>query len=357
MIKMQVDTVRLTSTQKRLMEVLVSGFGRPWVSGLHVCMAYIGVKPLGPSHLESINLVIADARVLLTKNMVEARKLEGRTFDWELRLSKEGKRRLQGSMWWAKLPLMVVTVAATACGSMGTVVKQEVLTPTLPLKPNGVHNNTGVLMQTRLAHGDTRWSYCYEDCPVPSKKILVGAAASVATQISGTVNLAPGLKPEAAAKGEPRVGVERLVLKPSTELASLKYAVFFKYASTSLNATGKAALEALAPDAIRAESIDVVGRADPSGDAGKNALLARGRAETVRLQLAQAGVDPKKISMASKVEHLALLDNTKLIGVVPQNVEEKSRRSDVGLSVRVLKGQRLLAESGSRNFEVVVATR
>jgi outer membrane protein OmpA-like peptidoglycan-associated protein len=123
-------------------------------------------------------------------------------------------------------------------------------------------------------------------------------------------------------------------LKLDRSLDSLKYAIYFEYASANLNPTGKAAIEALQSEAKLAEKINVVGRADPSGNASKNTKLAIARAQSVRGELVKYGVPAKAININSYVAlsksdgRIALKQN------LPLELSAASRRADLDMLVK-----------------------
>lgn len=123
-------------------------------------------------------------------------------------------------------------------------------------------------------------------------------------------------------------------LKMDHNLDSLKYAVYFEYASADLNPTGKAALEYLQAEAKIADKIEIIGRADPSGNTVKNEKLARARANTVRQELLKYGVAVKTINVKSFVA-LAKADNRVAYRQnLPADLSAASRRADVDMLVK-----------------------
>jgi outer membrane protein OmpA-like peptidoglycan-associated protein len=130
------------------------------------------------------------------------------------------------------------------------------------------------------------------------------------------------------------VALQGAQLKLDRSLDSLKYAVYFEYASANLNPTGKAALEYLQADAKAAEAIEVIGRADPSGNASKNEKLAIARADSVRKELLKYGVQPKTVKVKSFVA-LAHADGRSAYKQnLPSDLSAASRRADVDMLVK-----------------------
>jgi outer membrane protein OmpA-like peptidoglycan-associated protein len=157
---------------------------------------------------------------------------------------------------------------------------------------------------------------------------VVSSASAIPASNATTTQAVASLSPSPAAP------VAMGALKMDRSLDSLKYAVYFEYASANLNPTGKAALEYLQADAKAAEAIEVTGRADPSGDAGKNVKLATARADSVRKELLKYGVQPKTVKVKSFVA-LAQADGRSAYKQnLPTDLSAASRRADVDMLVK-----------------------
>ncbi len=139
---------------------------------------------------------------------------------------------------------------------------------------------------------------------------------------------------QAVASPLPAAPVAMGALKMDRSLDSLKYAIYFEYASATLNPTGKAALEYLQADAKAAEGIEVIGRADPSGNASKNTALAQARANTVRKELMAYGVQVKNIKVKSFVALAKADDRSAYKQNLPVDLSAASRRADVDMLVK-----------------------
>lgn len=137
-------------------------------------------------------------------------------------------------------------------------------------------------------------------------------------------------------------------LQANSELATLKYAVFFNYGSRVLTTDGETAVGALAQDAKNSERIEIVGRADNTGQYKNNEILARARAESVRKALLAHGVKNKNLVVRYEVAEVDISQDAKLKGAKPTNVAERSRRADVAMAMRVIKGQKEYAENTKR---------
>lgn len=122
-------------------------------------------------------------------------------------------------------------------------------------------------------------------------------------------------------------------LKMADSLESLKYAIYFEYATDKLNPTGQAAIELLQRDAVAAKSITVTGRADPSGIAAQNVKLARARSNSVKAEFVKWGVAGSVIKVDSAVGIAHIDGQIALKQNVPLKAAAASRRADVTMQV------------------------
>lgn len=139
---------------------------------------------------------------------------------------------------------------------------------------------------------------------------------------------------ESSATPLAEIQIPKFQLKIDQRMESLKYAVYFEYASANLNPTGKAAIEALKNDAKEAESIVVVGHADPSGDTKKNTRLANSRAVSVRAEFAKYGITSQKVITKGAVAFSKPEDRLAFKQNVPAEISAASRRADVDITVK-----------------------
>jgi outer membrane protein OmpA-like peptidoglycan-associated protein len=163
------------------------------------------------------------------------------------------------------------------------------------------------------------------DKPVAMVSSAIPASNATTTQAVASASPLPAAPEAPVAMG---------ALKMDRSLDSLKYAIYFEYASANLNPTGKAALGYLQGDAKMADAIQVVGRADPSGDATKNVRLAQARANSVRSELAKYGVNVKNIKVNSYVALAKADDRIAYKQNLPTDLSAASRRADVDMLVK-----------------------
>lgn len=90
---------------------------------------------------------------------------------------------------------------------------------------------------------------------------------------------------------EVREAGKQVLVQPEVILAS----VHFAYARSQLGLDGLAELRALVPRLRDAASINLIGRADPTGQPAMNARLAQARADAVAVQLKRLGIKQDKI--------------------------------------------------------------
>jgi OmpA family len=143
-------------------------------------------------------------------------------------------------------------------------------------------------------------------------------------------------------------------LKMADTLDSLKYAIYFEYATDKLNPTGQAAIELLQRDAVGAKSITVTGRADPSGMAALNVKLAKARSNSVKAEFVKWGVAGSVIKTESAVGIAHIDGQIALKQNIPLEAAAASRRADVTMQVagknltsKVAHDSRFVAVDGS----------
>lgn len=329
---MQKKNTHLADEDLRVLRVLTRRFFRPWFTGAALCCGVLKVSVLTGDHIEATRTLKEKIKHLEYAGMLEIRAAAHRGLAWDVRITKNGKRQARDEAKKAYASSLLMAAFLTACAGLGKPSVEPIVV-SLPKRP--AHSDAGgrMTIQKRASNGAVYWTSCTDDCPVATLKRPAQAEPAIVLKgleggAQGTANTKP-------------IGVNQtLELKPSTELASLKYAIFFDYASANLNRTGKAAIEALAPDALRAETIEIVGRADPEGDSRKNEDLARKRGEAVRRALAQNGVDGVKVNVTGKVENAGVARRVMVIGKSPDKPDALSRRSDVNLAVRMLTVKR-----------------
>ncbi len=171
------------------------------------------------------------------------------------------------------------------------------------------------------------------------KPVAVVSSASASASASASTSALPAsiattTQAVASPSPLPAAPVAMGALKMDRSLDSLKYAIYFEYASAELNPTGKAALEYLQADAKAAETIEVIGRADPSGNAAKNTALAKARANTVRKELLAYGVRVNNIKTKSFVALAKADDRSAYRQNLPADLSAASRRADVDMLVK-----------------------
>lgn len=135
--------------------------------------------------------------------------------------------------------------------------------------------------------------------------------------------------------------VEAAQLKMAESLDSLKYAIYFEYASSKLNPTGEAAIELLQRDAKSAQTITIVGRADPSGKTALNSRLARARSNSVKSEFVKWGVASSAVKVESAVGISKVEGQIALKQNVPVDLAASSRRTDVTMLVDAKKANKL----------------
>ena len=149
-------------------------------------------------------------------------------------------------------------------------------------------------------------------------------AAAVSTQaLSAAPAPAPRVAPSSST-GEPakREG--------SGEGNASSYTALFRFASTTLDDTARAAIAALKPQFLKAGEVRVSAFADPVGDAAANEKIARARAVAVEAELVKLGVDKGRIHVRSAVSNSAPPETSTILGLF-RSSESMSRRVDIAM--------------------------
>lgn len=314
---------QMNAQQRKILANVGTTFGRPWKNGLQLTSEHLGCKKLGKDHLPQINQVVGLTRELTELGLLEARRSkEGGIFDWDVRITDEGKRYVKGNSGGRGLGALGAVLAVTACTTIATTEKTADIPPAVQ-RPGFTAPE---MVQIRDVTGRNYWTYCQENCPKPTPKKLAGAEQPAMQ----SVKVAEAVKPVAQQ-------VAATTPTMTTEMQKRSYSVFFKIGTSKLTAEGKEALEDLGPDLLRAENVVIVGRADPKGSVELNKGLSKSRAEVVKHELAKVGVDPEKVDVVTRIEEAQLGRGTRPLGTEPDTIAAQSRRADVSFSLLVLK--------------------
>lgn len=141
---------------------------------------------------------------------------------------------------------------------------------------------------------------------VPSDRSRGAGVASVLADFFASARITP-----TAPTAEPAPGFDAAILPPSvadavtleaspplkldTTFASASRIMRFSYASSALGPAGRRAIAEMAPLAKAAARVEIRGRTDQAGDAGKNERLAIARATSVRTAFLSQGVPRAKL--------------------------------------------------------------
>lgn len=139
---------------------------------------------------------------------------------------------------------------------------------------------------------------------------------------------APGATPHlVAAEPVPAAKVDAPVLTPKP---ASTYTALFRFGSTLLDETAVAALEALRPQLVAAQRVQVNAFADKSGPQAANVKVAAARARAVQAQLLRLGVARERISVTSAVADTRPAQGVTLLGLF-RAPDATGRRVDVAL--------------------------
>lgn len=347
---MSVSKHELDENQLALLRTLNRPIGRQWVAGIEATASYLGVKTIRPYHLTKINEMIAFSREMRELGLLEARENpKHELFNWDLRITSQGKRCL-GSK--ASLPAMLgAAVAVSACS---TFLPNRPEAPQMPPKASIAYRQVVVvpnMVQVRGENGVVAWRYCTDDCPSPTPKVMATTTvevkpktAEVGQQSNDQVaNVEPGQKIQETVKQALAAAMQKnptpVPAASGITTRTLNYAVFFNLGSSTLSKGGKEAIRELAPDLMRAESISIIGRADPIGAITTNERLSKARGEAVKAQLVQEGISASKIELDSRVEIAQLDAKTTALTKQPTAIHDQSRRTDMTVDLLVLRGR------------------
>lgn len=347
---MSVSKHELDDNQLALLRTLNRPIGRPWITGIDATAGYLGVKTIRPYHLTKINEMIAFSREMRELGLLEARENpKHQLFNWDLRITSQGKRCLRSK---ATFPAMLgAAVAVSACSSF---LPHRPEAPQLPPKASIAYRQVVVapnMVQVRDENGVVAWKYCTDDCPLPTPKVMATASVEVrpksadAGKPSGAqvASVEPGQKMQETVKQALAAAMQKNQTPTSapagTTTRTLNYAVFFNLGSAALSKDGKQAIRELAPDLMRAESINIIGRADPTGTTTTNERLSKARGEAVKAQLVHEGVSASKIELDSRVEIAQLDAKTTALTKQPTAIHDQNRRTDMTVDLLVLRGR------------------
>lgn len=227
------------------------------------------------------------------------------------RITTNGKKRISYTRH-AKPALLTVAISATtACSSLKNTETQIV--------ERRVIESQRQIYQDRDSTGRIVWSYCENDCPVATPKVMAfidhhNRFSNIQKQETPT----PRLEPTKSQKAE--------VVTETT-----KASLFFKINSSAVANADKNKMSSLLAGGYSWQKVTVTGRADPIGGSAFNHELSRKRAQEVVSLLVAAGVPRESITQEVKVELSRAANDVITIGQLPSRIEHQSRRVDVEL--------------------------
>jgi outer membrane protein OmpA-like peptidoglycan-associated protein len=212
------------------------------------------------------------------------------------------------------------------------------------------------LQNAPLSTGEINSDVFEPPAKVGSARPLVPAnprppAAAGAAQLAGLSAQAPALPalqpmPPATVQQAPAPATIPAAAKPAPAAVSAAsaqkqavtpatYMALFKFASSALDDTSKAALAALRPQLLQAAKVALNAYADTSGDTAVNAKLAQARASSIEQELVRMGVPKDRIQVNAKVADSQPPSGSTLLGLfrAPYSL---GRRVDVALLSNVI---------------------
>ncbi len=197
------------------------------------------------------------------------------------------------------LRLAVASIAVSplllaGCAALSVARPKEPIAP-LPDRPGLVRP---AIAQLRYGNG-APFQVCVGDaCPKPTPKTLASA-----TQRSNTdVDVLPADLPTIAAPSLklPATLIQAEVSTPPVKPSPKAVMITFAFGAAMLTPAARKTLDAVAPEARTAETIEIRGRTDDLGGAALNEALARSRALAVRDYLHQKLPEHTLIRVSSK---------------------------------------------------------
>jgi hypothetical protein len=163
-------------------------------------------------------------------------------------------------------------------------------------------------------------------------------ASLIAITLANTLASAHATEAIAAVEGPTGVEVtpvlappELLSLRFEPEFKSIKYALFFTPGSARLGPKARRTVALMAPDARAADKIVIVGRADHSGERGKNVALGLQRARSLAAAMRAAGASRAHYELHADTAPVLVLPGDAHVVWMPETLPALMRRADVDI--------------------------
>lgn len=228
------------------------------------------------------------------------------------RITSSGQNKISNARHIRPIFLSAMLTATTACS---TFKSTEAVMP-----QRRVVEAHRELFQERDQAGKVFWSYCENECPKATPKILASPALQRANPIV-----------------HKQIAVQ--ASKVNEESEEVKVSIFFKLNAASIAPEDQSKLSALLAGGYKWKSAVVTGRADPLGASSFNERLSNKRAQQMIALLESAGVPKEMITSDVKVELSKVSAEVMTVGKVPNGIDRQSRRVDIEL-VRTKKSEK-----------------
>jgi outer membrane protein OmpA-like peptidoglycan-associated protein len=314
-----------------------------WASATKLCKEVLWEGLPGRGELERVVLVLDKFKSLAKRGLLdvtEVTNLPAENFDWvrlngqmvntgdvngmapfmghpiarglalAYRITPKGESLISSNRIVRPMVLSVMITATAACSSFREV--EPILEKRRQIEP------VRQLTQERNQAGRVIWSYCENDCPKPTPKVLALPIPQPVVSLVATKSIVSMAQNEV------------------TE--TLRVSIFFKLNSSTISAPERAGLKAILASGGPWKSILVTGRADPVGADSLNQKLSRKRAQEISVLLETAGMERGIVSGDVRVELSKVNAEAITFSKTPNRLDQQSRRVDVEL-VRTKKPQ------------------
>ena len=335
--------INLAPDDARVLKVFREPHIGEWVSATQLCREVLWEGLHGRYELERVGIVLEKFTSLARRGLLdvtEVSNLHAENFDWvrlnglmvntgdpvgmapfmghpiarglvlAYRITPQGESQISSIRVVRPIVVSAMITATAACNSLrGAEPISENRRQLEPVRQ---------VIQERDQTGGVIWSYCENDCPKPTTKVLaLPVPQPVVTLTAPKSNVS-------TAQNE------------VTE--TLKVSIFFKLNSTTISSSERTGLKALLASGGPWKSIMVTGRADPVGANSLNEKLSRHRAQEISVLLEAVGVAKGAVSSDVRVELSKVNAEAITFSKTPIRLDQQSRRVDVEL-VRAKKTQ------------------
>ena len=330
------SAINLAPDDAKVLKVFREPHIGEWVSATKLCKEVLWEGLHGRCELERVGIVLEKFTSLARRGLLdvtEVTNLHAENFDWvrlnglmvntgdpvgmapfmghpiarglvlAYRITPQGESQISSIRVVRPIVVSAMITATAACNSFRGA--EQISQNRRQLEP------VGQVIQERDQTGRVIWSYCENDCPKPTPKVLA----------------LPVPQPVV-----PLIAPKSIVSMAQNEVTeTLRVSIFFKLNSSGISPSERAGLRSLLGSGGPWKSILVTGRADPVGADALNQKLSRNRAQEISVLLEEAGVERRTISGDARVELSKVNAEAITFSKVPNRLDQQSRRVDIEL--------------------------